>query len=380
MRILNATEEMSSHPVKNPQWGARIRLEDTRATKKANLRTGMGLSRRYQEGRSQITAPLTININPNGKSRFISRLMKIGVLFVAGLLSIPQIATALDQVNATVTGANVQQYTFSNLATETLTTGNQIYGTAKADGQLNMDVGRVAVQAHSCDSSSTTVLGSDAAASSSASFADTVYVNSATLPAGTLVQFNLNLEASVSGRAVCEPTAGIDDYGSATAAVSFSYGQSMVSGSYNNQQNAFSTGPDTSTSGLFVDPVNVTFDVAVGSYFSYDLSLEASTEAGINGVGSPFVDGDVSATLLYGFAAVNPDGSTNTSVSLVTGTGTALPSLTSVTPQNAISYNIPDPFTIPYGASVPEPSQYAYCLISAAAGFLACRRFSRRTA
>jgi hypothetical protein len=69
MRILNATEEMSSHPVKNAQWGAKIRLEDTRATKKANLRTGMGLSRPCQEGKSQITAPLTININPNGKSR-----------------------------------------------------------------------------------------------------------------------------------------------------------------------------------------------------------------------------------------------------------------------------------------------------------------------
>ena len=72
MRILNATEEMSSHPVKNAQWGAKILFEDTRATKKANLVTGMGISRRYQEGKSQITALLTINIKPNGKSRFIS--------------------------------------------------------------------------------------------------------------------------------------------------------------------------------------------------------------------------------------------------------------------------------------------------------------------
>jgi hypothetical protein len=69
MRILNATEEVSSYPVKNAQWGARIRLEDTRATKKADLRTGMILSRRYQEGKSQITAPLTINMKPYGKSR-----------------------------------------------------------------------------------------------------------------------------------------------------------------------------------------------------------------------------------------------------------------------------------------------------------------------
>ena len=72
MRILNATEEVSSYPVKNAQWGARIRLEDTRATKKADLRTGMILSRRYQEGKSQITAPLTINMNPYGKSRLRS--------------------------------------------------------------------------------------------------------------------------------------------------------------------------------------------------------------------------------------------------------------------------------------------------------------------